>query len=334
MAISMSPKENMLACLSHKPHQYTPCFLDMAPCGLFEPFERGGVDGGTDIFGVRWVSPRSGGMMSCLPAPGEFLLTDITKWKSVITFPTNLDWFDWEGTAEAQLANMNRDTTALECVTNNMVYERIAAFMGFEEALMAMAEEPEAVYELFEAIVDWKIMLLKYYAKYWKPDAYTYCDDVATERNLFMSPDTYRKLIKPFHTRMVKEANELGMMAIQHTCGKADLLVEDMIDEGNDGWGAVQAQNDLAGIIEKYGDKFVLIGGYDTTGPTGQLDCTEEMARAETRRCMEEYGKFGKGYVFTGMVMTGRDDNDQPIDSPANAALFDEFFKIRAEQTA
>ncbi|MDR2957662.1 MAG: hypothetical protein LBU61_05730 [Coriobacteriales bacterium] len=333
MAISMSPKENFLACMAHKPHEYTPCFVDMVPCGLSEPFERGPGGSGIDAFGVRWVTPLSGGPGSALPAPGEFLLEDVTKWKSIVKIP-DVSSFDWQAAADAYLANVDRDMLAMECVSQNHVYERLATLMGFEGALLALALEPEATFELLEAICDWKIEMLKYYVKYFKPDMYTYCDDVATERMLFMSPGTYRDLIKPLHTRMVNAVKELGLFAVQHTCGKADLIVEDMIDEGNDGWGAVQPTNDIAGIIEKYGDKFVLIGGYNTNFGPGLPTATEEEARAEVRRCMEEYGKYGKGFIFMGMIMTALDPADPMAMNPVNGAIFDEFFKIRAEKTA
>jgi uroporphyrinogen-III decarboxylase len=214
------------------------------------------------------------------------------------------------------------------------IYERLATFMGFEGALLAMALEPEATFELLSVLADFRIEMLKHFVKYYQPDIYIFFDDVATERMLFMSPDTYRALIKPLHTRMVDACKELGVIPVQHTCGRADLLVQDMIDEGNHAWHAVQAQNDLEGIIAEHGDHFVLMGGYNTTGAPGQPTATEEMVRAEVRRCIETYGKFGKGYIFNGLVLTETNPND-PFDMGyMNTVIGDEFAKIRAEQTA
>jgi len=305
---------------------------DAAAAGITMPIERGIGGAGTDAWGVNWVAPVSGGMGAALPKPGEFLLEDITKWRSVVTIP-DLSVFDWEGTVEAEAGMYNRDMQAVEIYSMNFIYERLATLMGFEEALLAMATEPDATYALLEAIVDWKIEGLKYYVKYFNPDVYIFFDDVATERMLFMSPDTYRALIKPLHTKMVTACKELGVIPIQHTCGKADVIVEDMIDEGCEGWHVVQAQNNIEEILEKYGKQFVIMGGYDTTGAPGQPFATEEMVRAEVRRCMDTYAKYGYGYVFFGQVLTELDPANPFYNGPMNDAIMDEFMKIREEQT-
>lgn len=332
MAISMSPRENYLACLNHQPHEYTPGQTDVAGVGMFIPMERGEGGAGIDAFGVRWVSPPSA-IMAALPAPDEFQLTDVTKWRDVVKF-TDPGVYDWESLAAAELANINRDMQVVEVGSLNYVYERMATLMGFEGALLAMALEPEASFELLSALTDWKLEVLKYYAKYYQPDVFTYFDDVATERQVFMSPDTYRQLIMPLHTRTVNACRELGIIPIQHTCGKADLIVQEMIEEGNAGWSAVQPTNDIAGIIEKYGDEFVIIGGYDSNGAPGMWNAPEEVARAEVRRCFAEYAKYGKGYIFFGMVVDPVNPNDPTDFGKLNPIIVDEFLKCRAEQTA
>jgi hypothetical protein len=300
---------------------------------MFVPIERGEGGSGIDAFGVRWVAPLSGGAGAALPAPNEFMLTDITKWQSVVKIP-DLTIYDWEKFAELEAGMYDRDKVAIEAASLNFIYERLATLMGFEEALLAMAIEPDATYALLEALTDWKIELMKYYAKYFNPDVYIFFDDVATERVLFMSPDTYRTLIKPLHTKMVNACKDIGIIPIQHTCGKADLIVEDMIEEGCEAWHCVQAQNDIEGIIQKYGDRFVIMGGYNTTGAPGLPYATEDMVRAEVRRCFDTYAKYGKGYTFFGMVLTAADPANPMDMGPMNAVIMDEFLKIRAEQTA
>ena len=333
MAYSMSPKENYLACLRHQPHEYTPGQPDSAMLGNFLPIERGEGGSGTDAFGVRWVSPLTGGAGSALPAPGEFQLEDVTQWKQVVKIP-DLSVYDWAALSAAEAPLVNRDVVVGEIWHSNCIYERMATLMGFEGALLALALEPEASYELLTALTDWRIEYIKYCAKYYNPDVYVFFDDVATERMLFMSPDTYRALIKPQHTRIVAACKELGIIPVQHTCGKADVIVQDMIDEGNDGWHAVQATNEIESIIEKYGDKFVIMGGYNSNGAPGLATATEDEVRTEVRRCMEVYGRYGYGYIFFGMVLTPMDPAN-PFDmGPLNAVITDEFMKIRAEQEA
>lgn len=325
----LNPRENFLLAIQHKPTEYTPAgFIDSAGCGLVFEIERGPYGGGYDGFGVRWVYPNSA-LGGALPAPGEFVLDDVTKWKEKVTIP-DLKSVDWENMAAAELAPIDRDMQVVEIINTNCIFERIAALMGFENALIALYEEPEAVNDLFTALTDFKIETVKYYAKYYKPDLFTFFDDIATERNLFMSPEIYRKLIKPHHKRLVDAIWNEGIYPVQHTCGKSDSIVEDMIDIGAAAWSSVQANNDIVGIIEKYGDVFTLNGGFNMNGAPGLLSASEEEVRAETRRCLETYGKYGKGFIFTGIVV--KPGSPQELDKMFDSMIpiIDEVKKARA----
>lgn len=324
-----SLKENYLLAMNHKPTHFTPCALtDNFTAGILFTAERGPVGGGVDGFGVRWVSPPSaaGGV---LPAPGEFLLDEIGNWKKM-KIP-DLKSYDWEGMAATELANYNRDEKPLEIISTNCIFERLAALMGFENALLSMHTDPDDVYEFLGVLTDYKVEVAKYYAKYYKPDMFTWFDDIATERVLFMSPDTYRKLIKPHHTRLCREIRNLGVIPIQHTCGKADDIVQDMIDVGAAAWSAVQATNDIEGIIQKHGDEFTIVGGFNSNGPPGWEDAPEDIIRAEVRRCLGTYGKYGKAYIFTGSPLRSGTVTDAAISIEARRPVIEEVLAYRAE---
>lgn len=117
-----------------------------------------------------------------------------------------------------------------------------------------------------------------------------------------MSPQLYRDLLKPCHKKINDAARAYGMIPVQHTCGKSDLVVEDMIETGAAAWTAVQPMNDIRGILEKNGDRFAIIGGYDSNGKPGRSTTTEEEVREEVRRCCREYGDL-PGYIFFGFLI-------------------------------
>ena len=132
------------------------------------------------------------------------------------------------------------------------------------------------------------------------PDTITYYDDIATEKDLFMSPETFRTLIKPHHKRFAQACLDRGIIPIYHCCGHAEALVEDYIDCGWYAWTSVQVSNDIESLIENYGDRFGFIGGYDTNGAPGREDATPEQVSAEVVRCIDTYGKYHRGYCFFG----------------------------------
>ena len=147
---------------------------------------------------------------------------------------------------------------------------------------------------------DYKIASLDYIIDAYHPDTITYYDDIATERDLFMSPDMYRELVKPHHKRFAQACIDCGIIPIYHCCGHAEAIVEDMIDCGWVAWSSVQISNDVEGLIKKYGDHFGFVGGFDSNGPVAREDATPELVDAEVVRCLDTYGKYHRGYCFFG----------------------------------
>lgn len=254
-----------------------------------------------DGFGNKWEYPASGGGAG-VPDVTVTPLDDICEWREQITIP-DPSQFDWKAAyaMECQMiGEPNRDFEAVDFGFGNGVFERLAALMGFENALIAMAMEPEATEELFTAITDYKIASLDYIIDAYHPDTITYFDDIATEKDLFMSPDMYRELVKPHHKRFAQACLDRGIIPIYHCCGHAEAIVEDMIDCGWAAWSSVQISNDVEGLIRKYGDRFGFVGGFDSNGPVAREDATPEAVDAEVERCLDTYGKYHRGYCFFG----------------------------------
>jgi uroporphyrinogen-III decarboxylase len=310
---SLSPKENYLRALRHEETEYVPFGFgpDVGFCGVVVPPTDQGHESSNfrDAFGVRWVASDSA-VGAQIPAPGEFLLKDVTRWKKTITI-ADVDKYDWKKFAETEFALFHVDPRqqAVGYFSAVGAWERLASLMGFEEAMIAMMEEPEACYDFFTAVTDFKIKLAEKAAAYYQADFFMNFDDIATEKNLFMSPDTYRKLIKPHHKRLNDAVKNYGMIPIQHTCGYAELCVEDYIETGAAAWDAVQPTNNIAKLLDKYGDRFCFEGGFDSNGKPGRPDSTIEEVEAEVGRCFREYGKK-KGFIFSGGILASADIKD------------------------
>jgi hypothetical protein len=325
---SLSPKENYLRALRHEETEYVPGAwgMDIDTVGMMPPVDNGYPETNyRDGFGVRWMDSDTA-LGGFIPVPGEFILKDVTKWKKTISI-IDVDKLDWPKYVDEEFAMFQVDTDTRALCYNSMsgVWERLAALMGFEEAMVALMEEPEACNELFTAITDLKIKIAEKAAQYYKADAFMNYDDIATERNLFMSPDTYRKLIKPHHKRLNDAVKNLGMIPIQHTCGFAETCIEDYIETGADCWDSIQPSNDIAKLLDKYGDRICLEGGFDSNGKAGRPDATVEDIVAEVERCFREYGGK-KGFIFAGFLLSTALDKN--LDAK-NAAMIETANRIR-----
>lgn len=326
----LSPMENYRNVLLHKPTQYVPCSLTDAVVFGFGAvngpwFEKGPEGGGYDGFGVRWECPASGGG-AAIPASDHFVLTDIEDWEKV-PFP-DLDAYDWEGEAAKDLAKVDRSRQIVEFGVGNGVFERLAALMGFEECLISLIADPESCHAFFEKLSDYQIEYIRRIKKYYNPETIIYYDDIATERDLFMSPATYRSMIKPYHKKVFDAIHEMGMFAVQHTCGKAESVVEDMIEIGVDAWSSVQPTNDICALIERYGDRISFIGGYDTNGPCSQEAATPDMIVNEVHRVVDTYGKYNKAFALFGFALSSNPE----IVGRNMGIMFGEFMGYRMQK--
>lgn len=298
----MTRRENMLAILNHQPHDHVGNFMTDV-CGTggnLEFFENGPLGGGFDGFGCKWLASDSA-LGQGVPAAGHVVLENVCDWKTVVKFP-NLDEYDWEGQAKAQLQNFDPVNQIQEYGMWNGPFLRLAHLMGFENGLCAMYEEPEACLELLNAIVDFKIKTAEYVVKYFKPDVICTYDDVATEISTFMSPDKYRELIKPVHRRFNDAVRAMGVIPNTHICGKCEAIVPDLIEENTNAWEVCQPENDLIGLQAQVKDKLAFVGGFDMKGPFAYMDLPEEELRAAVRETIDKYAPAGN-YAILGMIL-------------------------------
>jgi len=281
----LTPRENMIRFFSREiperipslrkdVHNFmTPDINERGPAAPDNPM----VNEGFDWFGVHWtyVPAVKAPMVSPEYPP---VLKDITEWKKVVKFP-DLDAIDWKAAAEKELSDPRYDPNKFRMITLGYgCFERLHALMGMEEACCALLEEPEAVYDFFSAVADFKIELMKRLLQAYPVDMFVYSDDWGHQRNLFFSIDTWRSLIKPQMERITAFCDEAGVFLHMHSCGKIEDLIPDVIGAGIKHWTSCQTVNEIEGIIKKYGDRLTLTGGMDVFKYMGKVT-PEEMDR-------------------------------------------------------
>ena len=297
----MTERENVLLVYNHKKPQWTPLMIEAIQyagfwsnneCGLRG--ERTSETTALDVFGVEWDLSHG----SPIPVPGKYILDDISNWRS-LKFPEPKTW-DWEMMRNVELKDYD-GSKALTYFCEQGLFDRLTQLLGFENALVSLIADPEECHAFFDRMVQYKIEIIECVAKYYKPDVFMYTDDVAKYDSLFMSPETYREVIKPHHAKIIQAIKANGMIPEQHTCGKFDAIVDDYVEIGIESVFPAQASNDLISIQKKYGDRLVVTGGFDSQGPAGFEDASEETSRKEGRRMAESYAVNG-GYICVPMI--------------------------------
>lgn len=321
----MTPKENLLQVLNWGTPEYVPlsgqCIL---PVGMpiLNMIEMPLRQSGYDMFGVHWLVNSAGSMHDT----SKLTFEDINDWKKYVKFP-DLDAMDFTPFAEAELSRIDRSQFMLAYFGCAGIYERLAAFMGFENMFIAFMEEPEACKEYFDAMADWKIKLFRKIHEAYHLDIYTYFDDIATARGLFMSLDVYRNLIKPYQKKIADAVRAEGVIFEMHCCGKCEDALEDFVDLGATMWHSAQSMNDLAAIQKAFKGRLVIEGGWDSEGSCSHITATEDDLRKEVRRNMEEYGKNG-GFILCPVLLNER-GNSLLNGDDRMPALYDEYEKTK-----
>ncbi len=127
--------------------------------------------------------------------------------------------------------------------------------------------------------------------------------DFGTQRGLFISPDAYRDLYKPFH----KQVNDMihkktNWKIFIHSCGGIYELIEEFIDAGFDVLNPVQCSADgmePKRLKKKFGDRIVFWGGGVDTQKTLPFGTPDEVYH-QVRERIDIFNEGG-GYVFNSI---------------------------------
>lgn len=298
----MTGRENMDLVWQHKQPLWVPMINTDAQMIITPEFnDRPLFMNGVDDFGVQWeLDPEHPELMTHVK-PGCELFDDITEWKKHVTFPSCKDK-NWEAAAMRTKAMWAKKDEIQGYVVGNMGgFERICALMGHVNALMGMYDDEEAFAEFIEAYADYRIEQMEYIKKYLDVDFLMMHDDWGNQKNMFFSPEMWRKFFKEPERRMVKRCQELGMHYMHHSCGYIEPIIPDLVEIGVESWHGGSPVNDLKKIKAEYGDKLIFAGGVDPqVTDTGRA--TEEEIRAEVRRVIDTLGKGG-GLMISSAVM-------------------------------
>jgi uroporphyrinogen decarboxylase len=168
--------------------------------------------------------------------------------------------------------------------------------VGTERVLLALAEDPEWVVDMWKTELDMELALLD---RAWDAgytfDSIMWYDDMGYKQNQFFSMRMYRNLLKPFHQKAIEWAHAKGIPAHLHSCGDVRPFVPELVAMGLDALNPleVKAGMDPCLLKQQYGDRLVFHGGVNAV-----LWDQPEAIRAEMQRVIPVMKENG-GYIFS-----------------------------------
>lgn len=248
-------------------------------------------EGHTDDWGIHWV--REGAFNQIVRFPLAAATPDEVR---AYRFP--------EHRIEALLANMGpvvarADEYFIGCDVSPCVFEMYWRLRGMEPTMLDIAGDPEMAAELFGRCADFAVRLSEAACERYPLDWLWTGDDVASQQGLMMSPDSWRRLVKPELARVFAVGRRHDLWVAYHCCGALRDIIHDLIEIGLDVLNPIQCNcpgMEPASLKRDFGDRLAFMGGVDTQFllPHGSVD---DVRRA-TARLLEIMTADGGGYIL------------------------------------
>lgn len=244
-----------------------------------------------DIWGVTWLFQE--GQIGGFPMHDQNhkVVKDIAQWKKYVkkpVFPTDDEVW---APSIAHVNAVDRDEEFVTVMYAPGVFEMTHHLMGMEDALMAYYEEPESMHELLDLITETELEFAEIVIDKIHPDGLFHHDDWGSQISSFMSPQMFKEFILPRYKKIYGFYKAHGVeLIVHHSDSYAANLVPSMIEMGIDIFQGAMKTNNIAELINTYGEKITIMGGLHS----GELDFpgwTPELIAADVERACKEYGK-------------------------------------------
>jgi len=157
----------------------------------------------------------------------------------------------------------NFPTYGSQCEAN----EYLTRIVGGEMFLLWIAMYPERMGRFIWRLNEWAGEQVKAQIKAADGllDGMVIWGDVAYRKDVFFSPDYWRKYYKPGLKAMVDACHDAGLPVIYHGCGNVKRIFEDYIEIGIDAYNPLEAKAglDVVDLRRQYGHRIAFCGNMD-----------------------------------------------------------------------
>ncbi len=288
-------------------------------CGDYELF--------TDEWGLVWKRPADGLYFDVVenPLAGDIDQKDIDEFP----WPEPTDKSLIQGLKEkAEKFHREGRAVMLESLCAG-VFEMCCRMRGMEQFCMDLVLNPSLACVLMDKFVELKIAFYRLAAEHLS--GYVQFiregDDVAGQESLLISPDLYRKHLKPRHAQLFDAQRKLfeePFFVFFHSDGAVYELISDFIEAGVDALNPVQVSAsgmDPAKLKGEFGEHIAFWGGAVDPALLARGSAAE--IEQQVRRHVQQFAPGGR-YVF-GTIHNVQDD----VPAENFMAMWEAFDKLR-----
>lgn len=209
-----------------------------------------------------------------------------------------VDWFDFSHLKE-EIPRLNQDQRYAIIYFAGGAFESPWYMRGLERFLMDLIEHPDIAEAICRHVADFykKRALRAIEQSNGQIDIIGSGGDIGTQKGMMLSPELWRKHIKPWSEQLIRPFRDMELKTFYHSCGSIVPVIEDLIEMGLDILDPIQVRAqgmDPKYLKDAFGDRLCFNGGIDEqrTLPSA----TPQEVKSEVIRHIEILGRKG-GYI-------------------------------------
>lgn len=256
-----------------------------------------------DQWGIGWRKPKDGGLYYDLESH-PFASFSTPEEVANYRVPDPADPARLEG-VEEEARQLAESTGAALCLAGvSAGFMEMAYWLrGYENFFMDLAGDHKMAHAILDKTVEikikfWEMALSRFGALI---DVVVEADDFASQFGMIISPETYRKFIKPRQKELFGAIKKHSNAFICfHSCGSVYDIIPDLIEVGVDALNPVQvsaANMDSKKLKKEFGDVLTFWGGGVDTQRVLNYG-TPQQVKDEVKRRIDDLAPGG-GFVFT-----------------------------------
>ena len=167
---------------------------------------------------------------------------------------------------------------------------------GIQNLLFDYIDNPNLVYKLARITTDYVLSAINIACNI-GIDGINLSGDLAGESSLIMSPEHYRKYVKPYHFEIVDQVHNKSLKIIKHSDGNIWPILDDLLEVGFDGIHPIQPQSmDIVEVKKHLSGKACIVGNIDCRYllPYGRKEEVEKSVKETIEKIAP-----GGGYIIS-----------------------------------
>ncbi|MBW8041496.1 MAG: hypothetical protein FVQ85_16070 [Planctomycetes bacterium] len=207
------------------------------------PWERAGVPY-TDAWGCVWETTDDG-------ITGTVTQHPLADWKALESFAapdpaeTNgITKMDWSEIKQKILKAKTEGKHYVGSLEHGHTFQRLCYLRGYENLILDMTDNGAEFGRLIEMVGTFNSGIVERYIEAGS-EMICYPEDLGMQRGPMLSPEHFRRYIKPIYERIMSPAHKAGCLVHMHSDGDIRDLVDDLVVSGVD---ALNLQDLVNGI--------------------------------------------------------------------------------------